>query len=570
MDHIHVSNLEYLDVYNNGLAQMLTELGIKNLRSFSNECSFKLKPMTIFVGKNSSGKSTMLRVLPLLRQSIEGNSRGPVLWFGKYVDFGDYSEAISNNIKIEDGCNGDEGIEFLYNVNIPTAIGNDYYYIIRERRSTNEENNTSARINIKLGTQNQLTFTQKITIQIEGVIISYDISPRKNTAIITLSKDMGTISEKEVTIGESSKFLPSITGINRPQSKIKINESKSNYINDAHFELRMRNLWDYKNTIISECVDALFRFFNPNSSKQKIIKKLHEIRKIKRGDIEKQLPILFSDQRLFSRNLSSIKDRNIIINTIHAFLLLSNLPEISRFINSSLEIEFNNIRYIGPIRATAERYYRFQDLQVDEMDHTGSNLAMIINSFTAKQKKEFEDWTRVSFGFTVFIRKNGGHYAIKIAHENDSVEHNINDMGFGYSQMLPILISIYLEIYKKKNPNKDIFNSTINNKKITFVIEQPELHLHPAYQSRLARVFANLLGEAKNTDLTLRFVFETHSKAMIDAIGECIEDTQFKFTHEDVAIYIFDKNEKNETEIKTSTFDSEGYLIDWPVGFFAG
>ncbi|KZY86050.1 hypothetical protein A3749_09470 [Oleiphilus sp. HI0078] len=75
---------------------MLHSMRLRNLRSFSddNKSPFiDLKPLTIFVGKNSSGKSSFLRSLPLLRQSVEANTTGPILWFGTYVDFGAFSEA---------------------------------------------------------------------------------------------------------------------------------------------------------------------------------------------------------------------------------------------------------------------------------------------------------------------------------------------------------------------------------------------------------------------------------------------------------------------------------------------
>ena len=72
----------------------MIELRIRNLRSFEDTGQIKLRPLTLLVGKNSSGKSTLLRVLPLLRQSIEVDTAGPLLWFGRYVDFGSFVEAV--------------------------------------------------------------------------------------------------------------------------------------------------------------------------------------------------------------------------------------------------------------------------------------------------------------------------------------------------------------------------------------------------------------------------------------------------------------------------------------------
>ena len=79
---------------------MIKALRLRNLRSFPNsqDASYvDLKPLTVLVGKNSSGKSSFLRSFPLLRQSVEAKTTGPILWYGSYVDFGAFSEAIKHD-----------------------------------------------------------------------------------------------------------------------------------------------------------------------------------------------------------------------------------------------------------------------------------------------------------------------------------------------------------------------------------------------------------------------------------------------------------------------------------------
>lgn len=67
---------------------------LKNLRALADTGVINLRPITLLVGKNSAGKSTFARIFPLLRQSSEGKRRAPVLWWGKYVDFGSFREAV--------------------------------------------------------------------------------------------------------------------------------------------------------------------------------------------------------------------------------------------------------------------------------------------------------------------------------------------------------------------------------------------------------------------------------------------------------------------------------------------
>ena len=57
----------------------------------------ELKPITLLVGRNSSGKSSFLRALPLLKQSVTTRTRSPILWWGDFVDFGSFDGAVYRN-----------------------------------------------------------------------------------------------------------------------------------------------------------------------------------------------------------------------------------------------------------------------------------------------------------------------------------------------------------------------------------------------------------------------------------------------------------------------------------------
>jgi AAA ATPase domain len=74
----------------------LKGFGVRNLRALLDTGIIELKPITILVGKNSAGKSSFARILPLLKQSSERRKQGPLLWFGRLVDFGSFGEAISS------------------------------------------------------------------------------------------------------------------------------------------------------------------------------------------------------------------------------------------------------------------------------------------------------------------------------------------------------------------------------------------------------------------------------------------------------------------------------------------
>src|SRR6185295_2683112 len=74
----------------------ISGLGVKNLRSLKNLDVVTFKPINILVGKNSAGKSTFARLLPLLKQSSERRKQSPILWWGRLVDFGTFDDAYSS------------------------------------------------------------------------------------------------------------------------------------------------------------------------------------------------------------------------------------------------------------------------------------------------------------------------------------------------------------------------------------------------------------------------------------------------------------------------------------------
>ena len=80
---------------------MINAVGVKNFRSIKditiNEGYIDLKPFTVLLGKNSSGKSTFLRLFPLLKQSVSGRTRGALALYGDEVDFGDFDTLVSRD-----------------------------------------------------------------------------------------------------------------------------------------------------------------------------------------------------------------------------------------------------------------------------------------------------------------------------------------------------------------------------------------------------------------------------------------------------------------------------------------
>src|SRR5688572_26644869 len=75
----------------------MDEIRIKNLRTLSDTGYVELKKINVLLGRNSSGKSTLARVFPLLKQGAKLKSKSGILWFGSDVDFGSFQDAKSRS-----------------------------------------------------------------------------------------------------------------------------------------------------------------------------------------------------------------------------------------------------------------------------------------------------------------------------------------------------------------------------------------------------------------------------------------------------------------------------------------
>ncbi|MDZ8201865.1 AAA family ATPase [Microbacterium sp. SSW1-59] len=119
---------------------------------------------------------------------------------------------------------------------------------------------------------------------------------------------------------------------------------------------------------------------------------------------------------------------------------------------------------------------------------------------------------------------------------------DLTSVGVGVSQALPLLVGLL------SAPHDSIF-----------IVEQPELHLHPAVQARLADFL--LLARP---DVAL--VIETHSEAFITRVRRRAAEGTIGI--EDVDITFVEPRE-NGSEARTLQLSEFGDLSEWPTGFLS-
>ena len=250
------------------------------------------------------------------------------------------------------------------------------------------------------------------------------------------------------------------------------------------------------------------------------------------------------------------------------------LDVVSRYVTQLAR----SVHYFAPVRARVERDYQSRDVSTISVDPSGVNVAMVMASMSPSELTGFRKWIKDRFQFEVFPRSvhDGARIALRMMDTATGTEFNLADAGFGYSQMLPFLVQIWnLTDGVSYRRSMQRFGSRLNRNVLSsnslISIEQPELHLHPALQARLAELIVDVAEMSKAHSIQVRFVLETHSPTIIERIGQLIEAK--RIDQDDVQIVLFEPDCSSPacrtSIVRVKQFDSDGVLRDWPFGFLS-
>jgi len=124
--------------------------------------------------------------------------------------------------------------------------------------------------------------------------------------------------------------------------------------------------------------------------------------------------------------------------------------------------------------------------------------------------------------------------------ESDLV--NIADVGFGVSQVLPILVALLAA-----QPGQLVY------------LEEPELHLHPRAQQALAPILADAANRG------VRVIAETHSSILLLAVQTLVAEG--KISSDKVMLHWFQRDARGATKVTSGEMDQLGAYGDWPEDF---
>lgn len=165
-------------------------IAVKNYRSIKDSNKIDLMPLTVIVGRNSAGKSSFVRLFPLLKQTLERKISDSLLWYGDYVDFGDYLNTLS---KDSDG----DTMQFEFSIKVIDTMWAPYYH-----RRNGQDFIADVTLSIKE------KYFDRITIKLYDQVIELNINEDGETQIIVNGDSTPFDKVKVYSYRETGNILP--------------------------------------------------------------------------------------------------------------------------------------------------------------------------------------------------------------------------------------------------------------------------------------------------------------------------------------------------------------------------
>lgn len=229
--------------------------------------------------------------------------------------------------------------------------------------------------------------------------------------------------------------------------------------------------------------------------------------------------------------------------------------------NSQLRQLFRGFDSLSPFREPPQRTFLFSGEAPKEVGPTGSKAIDILVSDRfagGRAKRGLIDAVSKFFAVTGMAKGidvkalTSRHFEICLISQ-DGKSHNICDVGFGCSQVLPVLVG-GLNTFAAADRASPYRGSPI------FVVQEPEIHLHPNAQAQLGSFFVDL------AEFGGQLFIETHSDNLVLRLQRHV--ARGDLAPEDVKVF-YVKNKDGQGVVSELAMDEGGvFKNEWPGGFF--
>jgi predicted ATPase len=227
----------------------------------------------------------------------------------------------------------------------------------------------------------------------------------------------------------------------------------------------------------------------------------------------------------------------------------------------SMAIRLRDLTYITAERVGPREFYPLEDSQTATIvgpkgEHAVSVLhwgrherilnELVLPGAVPTLSRQVEERMRAFFrGCVLDVQQvpQANAVTLGLGTSDDTGFHRPIHAGFGLTQILPIVIA-----------------ALSANKGDILLIENPEVHLHPAGQALMGQFLADVARAG------IQVIVETHSDHVLNGVRRSVKGE--RLTAEQVAIHFFRPRTSETAQVLSPVLDSSGNIDTWPEGFF--
>ena len=505
---------------------MLREYRLTNFKAFGGTVTIPIRPLTLIFGANSSGKSSIFQSLLMLKQTLEEakNPETALLPKGSLVDLGTYSDFVHRH-------EIDRNFEFRarFDLNNPLTLS---------PRKTVSEASLDVRFSYMKEHQPALLSRGNVTVGGERQpIASYPF-------------DEILESESNIHFHYKTEFWKRWWNALHHCYEDSSSSRDLAFLISKNFEASGHDAEEWaKESILMDRMKAGNSEDLDSISREKLDEWIPEMMDVEVYRYQNFLP--YDPFKYGSRTFLPTMDKTILYKWI-------GLPVMQSC--SSFQAILEGLVYLGSLRSQPERYY-WSDGDVSEyVGQRGEDFPSILFKKQDVLEKTNEDLKRLGVGYS--LEPSALHhedaspsdfFSLHLVDTRTGIDASLRDVGFGISQVLPI-----------------VMQSRLSEKK-TLLVEQPEIHLHPAHQAELGDLFIRSAKEQGNT-----LLLETHSEHLLLRIMRRMRETSTgelpegapAVRPEDIMV-LFVEPDGSQSIVREMPLNERGELVKaWPGGFF--
>jgi predicted ATPase len=513
---------------------MIRGIELGNVRIFEGEnWRFDLQPLTVFCGANSAGKSTLLKTLLVLSQSQNQKFAGRLCLAGPRVDFGEYRSFVSHE---------DISRKVFMSTTVDFTVSSSTIEFMQSRTRPSGRSKSAA---------NDVARTAELRAAFTFSLPPGSRRVSRQTGMRLRGADARNAQADAVTASlESATFQVLFQKEQLLEWKVLRSEQENKTY--GHYQIFLptsyfRRVGGFSLMSVAETDDWVQGIATLDGLLPQSIIAKPKLRKGAKSDA--------SRSEVDAEEFGGFPMPPFIMQALWA-----------------LDEALEEVHYLGPLRAQAKRYY-VANLGTDPgMDSSGEFLPYVLRDSSDQRvlnvppgshgKPVRQTLAEALDGWVAFLRTGDTSpqkqtsdevvlntteqvlVQINVKSVSGAESHALADSGFGYSQVLPILV-----------------RGLLADQGSTFIVEQPELHLNPSLQVRLAEFFISMVRAGKQV------LIETHSEHIVNAIRVLTAEDATGFMSERSRIYFIDTS-GSKPALHELSVQKDGTVPEWPRYFF--